>query len=107
MTHSETSTTSRCPDSPLSESELQERLATLPSWTIQENALERVVKTNTYMAALDILNAVAHLSETADHHPDLLLGWCTLTIRYWTHTAQGITERDFQLAQQVETLLSP
>lgn len=78
----------------------------MPQWQCVDNALQRVYEGTTYLQALERLNAVARLSEAADHHPDLQLNWKTLIIRYWTHTAQGITELDVELAQQVEVLLA-
>ncbi len=87
--------------------EISARLQDLPNWQVRENALERVYTGKTYLEALEKLNTIAQLSETADHHPDLSLNWKTLTVRYWTHTANGITALDFDLAHQVETILSP
>jgi 4a-hydroxytetrahydrobiopterin dehydratase len=86
---------------------IEHALQSLPHWQVKNNALERVYQGASYLDALDKLNRVAQLSEAADHHPDLLLCWKTLTIRYWTHTAKGITHLDVELARQVEPLLSP
>lgn len=86
--------------------EIQEKLIGLPEWEFRENALERVYQGKSYMDALEKLNAIAQASEAADHHPDLILSWRKLTVRYWTHTAQGVTELDFQLARQVEEVLA-
>jgi 4a-hydroxytetrahydrobiopterin dehydratase len=79
----------------------------LPNWTLHDNALERVYHASSYLDALECLNKIARQAETANHHPDLLLSWRTLTVRYWTHTAQGVTALDFELAQQVERILNP
>lgn len=95
-----------CPKTALSPSEIHERLKALPDWRFMDNAIERKHEGKTYLEALETLNAIARLSEEADHHPDLLLSWKRLTIRYWTHVAQGVTELDFELAAKVEQLLS-
>jgi 4a-hydroxytetrahydrobiopterin dehydratase len=89
----------------LAEPEIRERLRQLPYWRLKDNALERQYDGASYLDALEKLNAVARLSEAADHHPELRLGWKHLTIRYWTHTADGVTALDFELAQRVEALL--
>jgi len=94
-----------CPTVALGEVEIRERLMGLPGWEYKDNALERVYDGESYLEALEKLNAVARLSEAADHHPDLVLNWKKLTVRYWTHTAKGVTELDFQLARQVEDVL--
>lgn len=95
-----------CPKVALSEPEILSQLQTLPGWRFSQNALERVYEGESYLAALEKLNAIARLSEEADHHPDLSLNWKKLIIRYWTHTAQGVTELDFKLARQAEALLT-
>jgi 4a-hydroxytetrahydrobiopterin dehydratase len=94
-----------CPTVLLKENEIQSQLSNLPGWCFNQNALERVYDGKTYLDALQKLNAVAQLSEAINHHPDLILNWKKLTIRYWTHTAQGVTALDFQLAHQAEKIL--
>lgn len=96
-----------CPTTPLPDGEIQFRLQALPDWTLHDNALERVYHADSYLEAVELLNRIARQAETANHHPDLLLSWRTLTVRYWTHTAQGVTSLDFELAQQVERILNP
>ena len=51
------------------------------------------------------VNAVAHLAETADHHPDMLIhGWKNLRLSMMTHDQGGVTDLDFDLIRQIETL---
>jgi 4a-hydroxytetrahydrobiopterin dehydratase len=85
---------------------IEERLKALPGWQVKENALERVYLGKSYLDALEKLNTIAQLAEEADHHPDMLLSWKKLTVRYWTHTANGITDLDFDMANKVEAILS-
>ena len=85
---------------------IEAALKTLSGWQYTDQALERVYTGKTYLEALDKLNAIAQLSEAQDHHPDLTLNWKKLTIRYWTHTAQGVTELDVKLAQLAEAALN-
>ncbi len=96
-----------CPTATLSPDEIAARLDGLPLWQYKDKALERVYTGNTYLDALEVLNRVARLSEEADHHPDLVLHWRRLTIRFWTHVANGVTELDFELARRVEGILPP
>lgn len=94
------------PSKALSAAEIEAALQSLPQWRFQQNALQRVYEGASYLQALETLNAVARLSEAADHHPDLQLNWKTLIIRYWTHTVKGVSNLDVELANQVEALLS-
>lgn len=77
----------------------------LSLWYFKENALERVYHAVTYLDALDLLNKVARHAEAVNHHPDLSLNWKTLIIRYWTHTANGVTNVDVEQARAIERLL--
>jgi 4a-hydroxytetrahydrobiopterin dehydratase len=51
------------------------------------------------------VNAVAHLAETANHHPDLRIhGWKNLAISLMTHDQGGITDLDFALVAKIDAL---
>jgi 4a-hydroxytetrahydrobiopterin dehydratase len=94
-----------CPSVALAPDEIQRNLFGLPQWQYIDNALERTDAFNTYLEALEFVNQVARLSEASEHHPDLLLTWKQVRVRYWTHTAHGVTQRDFELARQVDQAL--
>jgi 4a-hydroxytetrahydrobiopterin dehydratase len=94
-----------CSTQALNETELRERLKQLPHWTLSGNALERAYEGKSYTDALAALNRIAQRAEETDHHPDMTLVWKKLTIRYSTHTANGVTELDFNAASQVDALL--
>ena len=49
--------------------------------------------------------AVAHLAEAAWHHPELVLNYSSLEVRLNTHSAGGITDKDFELARRIEALV--
>jgi 4a-hydroxytetrahydrobiopterin dehydratase len=50
--------------------------------------------------------AVGQLAEAADHHPDIDIRWRTLSFRLSTHSAGGLTEKDFALAREIDGLLA-
>ncbi len=47
-------------------------------------------------------NRVADLAERADHHPDILINYREVTLTLSTHSEGGITQKDFNLAEEVE-----
>lgn len=77
----------------------------LPSWTAEEKSISRRYRTNGWKATMMLANAVAHLAEVAWHHPDMALGYDSVTVRLSTHTAGGITGKDFALASQIEAVV--
>jgi 4a-hydroxytetrahydrobiopterin dehydratase len=67
-------------------------------WSEADGALERVFRFPDFAAALDFVNRVGALAEAENHHPDVELRWGEVKLRWWTHTAGGITDRDRELA---------
>jgi 4a-hydroxytetrahydrobiopterin dehydratase len=50
------------------------------------------------------VNAVGALAERVDHHPDIDIRWNRVYLRLSTHSAGGITQRDLDLAAQIDGL---
>lgn len=89
----------------LSEEEINKKLAELPGWTVSEGVLQRTYTLASFAHALLWMNAVGQLAEAAGHHPDLrLFGYKNVTIQLVTHSADGLTEKDFNLAAQIADL---
>lgn len=94
---------------PLSDADVRERLREHPTWQLAaDGQLECELTFKNFNRAVLFVNAIAYLAETHDHHPDLLLhDYKRLTIRLMTHSAGGITERDFALLAQIDALPRP
>ena len=85
--------------------EIAARLARdLPHWTFEDGHLCRTYKTRKWPETLMLLNAIGYLAEKADHHPDMAASYASLGIRLMTHSAGGITDKDFDLAGKIEAL---
>jgi 4a-hydroxytetrahydrobiopterin dehydratase len=87
-----------------SESEINERLAQLPGWYYEDGWIRRVYKTDGWPTTLMLVTAMGYLSEAAYHHPDLSVTWGRVTVKLSTHSAGGITDKDFELARRIEDL---
>jgi 4a-hydroxytetrahydrobiopterin dehydratase len=74
----------------------------LPQWQVRDGQLVRVFETKGWTRSIQLANAIGHLAECADHHPDLLVTWPRLEVRLVTHDAGGITGKDFALAAKIE-----
>ena len=68
------------------------------SWTEVDKALERTFQLDSFVDALAFVNRVGELAEAENHHPDIAIHYDKVTLRWWTHTADGITDRDRELA---------
>ncbi len=75
-------------------------------WQIVEDgkALKREFKFPDFYRAMSFVNAVAHVANAEDHHPDIECGWGYCRIRYQTHAIGGLHENDFICAAKIDTL---
>lgn len=74
------------------------RAVTPEGWSEVEHALERTFEFVTFPEAIAFVNRVAELAEAENHHPDIAIDYRRVTLRWWTHTAGGVTDRDRELA---------
>jgi 4a-hydroxytetrahydrobiopterin dehydratase len=75
-------------------------MAAPDGWDEVEGALERTFELQTFPEAIAFVNRVADLAEAENHHPDIRIDYRKVTLRWWTHTAGGVTERDVELARK-------
>ena len=74
----------------------------LPHWQLQQGCLVRRYRTHDWKVSLMVVNAIGHLAEAAFHHPDLELSYAGVVVKLTTHSAGGITNKDFALAEKIE-----
>lgn len=90
----------------LSEQEIKERLEAVPGW-LQEGAnIRKSFTFEDFTHALIFLNAVGHYAERANHHPDVEMHYNEVILSLSTHSAGGLTEKDFDLAEKIEGLVA-
>ena len=87
----------------LSDSEADGRLGA--NWTRSGAVISREVELASFSQAIEVVDRVAVLAEAADHHPDIDIRWRTLTFRLSTHSAGGLTAKDFSLADEIDSVL--
>ena len=90
----------------LSESEVQGALAALKDWELRDGRLRKQFTFRTFLRALAFVNSVAYLAESAGHHPDITINYNKVTLRLITHSEGALTDRDFALAEEIDSKLS-
>ena len=75
------------------------------AWNDVDDALERTFEFDDFRGALAFVNRVGELAESENHHPDIAIHYSKVTLRWWTHTAGGITDRDRELAEKSSALV--
>jgi len=89
----------------LTDAEIDQRLASATEWRREKEEIVRDYKLGDFSEAIGFVNRVAELAEAADHHPDILLhGWNRVRVTLSTHSQGGLTEADFRLASQIDSL---
>src|SRR3989440_13028020 len=84
------------------EAQIAERLRGLPGWFYEDKWIRRVYKTDGWPTTLMLVNAIGYLAEAAYHHPDLAVTWGKVWVKLKTHSAGGITDKDFALAKKID-----
>jgi len=76
------------------------------SWSVVDgHSLRREFKFPDFAAALAFVNRVGETAERQQHHPDIELGWGRAVITTYTHTANGLTPKDYALAEAINGLI--
>jgi len=88
----------------LNETEVLNRLENLSGWSLKEQAIEKKYELADFKEALAFINQIGERAEEANHHPELFNVYNKVTIRLNTHDADGITDKDFDLARKIDEL---
>ena len=87
-----------------SEADVKEKLKGLPGWWLESGWIRRAYKTDGWPSTLMLVNAIGYAAQVIDHHPDLEVAWGGIVVKSMTHSAGGVTDKDFELARKIEDL---
>jgi 4a-hydroxytetrahydrobiopterin dehydratase len=88
----------------LSEDEIKTALADLKGWKTENSQLKKRFSFNNFAKSLAFVNLVGNLAEKLDHHPDITFGWGYAEFAITTHDTGGLTDNDFDLAKEIDSL---
>ena len=94
-------------EAPLTKSQAAGLIKDITGWRLNENGKEitKELVMKNFLAAVDLINKIAKIAETENHHPDIYLtGYRNLKIVLSTHAVGGLTENDFILAAKINEL---
>ena len=77
----------------------------LPGWDLINNTLCQNLSFKSASASLIFTNRLATVAEQQQHHPSIFIEGPQLQIELYTHDTGGITEKDFVLAEEINTLI--
>ena len=90
----------------LSKDEISQRVENLEIWSIQNNKLVTRIEFENYRESCFFANTVFSISEKEFHHPEVKVEYGAVEIDLWSHDTEGLTERDFELAEKIEDMVS-
>jgi len=76
-------------------------------WTREGDMIVRDIKLENFDEALMLVDRVAEIAQSVNHHPDILIhGWNMVKLSLTHHAAGGLTEVDFDVAARFDQLIS-
>ena len=91
----------------LTEASIRELMPQLPGWSLVEggHALAKTFRFADYYRTMAFVNALAHVANREDHHPDLSVHYDRCVVRFSTHDVGGLSENDFICAAKADALV--
>jgi 4a-hydroxytetrahydrobiopterin dehydratase len=86
----------------LPDDQVTTRLAELPEWERQGDEIVRSYQAPSFLEGIAFVGRLAGLAEAANHHPDIDIRWRTVRIALTTHDDGGLSDKDFDLAAQID-----
>lgn len=83
---------------------IHEKLKESAGWSHAGKALHRKYTFKSFMDAIGFVNRIAQAAEKAGHHPDITINYNVVSIALSTHSEGGVTEKDFELAKEIDGL---
>lgn len=85
----------------LSDDEIANRLEHLEGWTREGDTIQRSLEFDGFEEAIAFINRIAEHAERADHHPEIFNVYNGVDLTLTTHDADGLTYKDFDLAEKI------
>lgn len=87
---------------PLADAEILAALGALAGWAREGDEIVKTFDCGTFANAVAFVVHIGFLAERADHHPDIDVRWRHVRVALTTHSAHGLTNRDLDLAAEIE-----
>jgi 4a-hydroxytetrahydrobiopterin dehydratase len=88
------------------DAEIADLMRNLEGWSREGDAIVKTYRFANYHETMAFVNATAWISHRADHHPDLTVGYNQCTVFYTTHSAGGLSRKDFDCAAKIDMLFA-
>jgi 4a-hydroxytetrahydrobiopterin dehydratase len=86
----------------LDEKQVQDALTQRPEWEFRDGALVRQVHAADFLGGIRLVDEVAVVAESLNHHPDIDIRYTDVTFRLTTHSEGGVTDKDVEMAGRID-----
>jgi 4a-hydroxytetrahydrobiopterin dehydratase len=86
----------------LDDTATREHLEVVKGWTLKGKEIVKTFDFTDFREAMSFVDRVAREAELVDHHPDILIKYNKVTLTLSTHSEGGLTEKDFDLARDID-----
>jgi len=90
----------------LTDAEIAQRLKAMPEWTREGDAIRKTFSFGKFADGIRFVDRVAVAADAMDHHPDIDIRYTRITMTLATHSAGGLTAKDFDLAAKIDAAAS-
>jgi len=92
----------------LSTNEITQALKTISGWNLEPNEafMHKQWQFDSFKTAMEFISKVADIAEHQNHHPEFLSVYRKMRVRLSTHDASGLTQKDFDLAAAIDSLIA-
>ena len=73
-------------------------------WNFSDNKIYKTFEFETYLDGVEFINKIAPIAERLNHHPDINLGYCKVTILIHSHDLGGVTTKCINLATSIDSV---
>lgn len=88
----------------LSLQEISQEMADLSNWSLETAAITKEFTFVDFKQAIDFVNKIGEIAEKIQHHPDIMINYNVVRLSLSTHSANGLTKIDFQLAREIDKI---
>jgi 4a-hydroxytetrahydrobiopterin dehydratase len=88
----------------LGDEEVENRMLRLRGWSQEDGAISRTLQFRDFKESKAFVDRVAEVAERDQHHPDIHIEYDKVRLVLSTHSAGGLTDNDFKMAEQIDRL---
>ena len=89
----------------LNDSEIKSNLNLMEEWVFLNNSISKEFLFDDYMSGIQFVNELAKVAEKNNHHPDITIGWCKVTLSFTSHELGVVSFKCMNMAKTVDNLL--